>query len=245
MQSLLNLGCGFKTSGNPAVINIDWSLYLRLAKLPLPRSVISRCLGPVRAKNLASVDGNILLHDLRRGIPFPDCSADAVYHSHFLEHIPRSCVDGLFDDIFRVLKPAGIHRIVCPDLTRIVRDYLASFDQCCFDGISCDGHEFHVAELLEQSIRFESHGTSKQPKFRRFLENLLLGDARRRGELHLWMYDRVLLEQLLRRSGFVQISFPSFNSSNIKSFPEFRLETNAQGSEYLPGSLYCEATKPR
>lgn len=34
---LLNLGCGYKTSDLPGVVNIDWSPYVRLAKNPVLR----------------------------------------------------------------------------------------------------------------------------------------------------------------------------------------------------------------
>ena len=68
--------------------------------------------------------GELLPHDLRRGIPFPDGSVDAVYHSHVLEHIDRSAVPGCLAEIRRVLRIGGVHRIVVPDLELVVRNYL-------------------------------------------------------------------------------------------------------------------------
>ena len=68
------------------------------------------------------------MHDLKKGIPAADDSADAVYHSHVLEHVDREAVPGFMAEALRVLKPGGVHRIVVPDFERHVRDYLSSLD---------------------------------------------------------------------------------------------------------------------
>lgn len=67
MAVVVNLGCGGKT--HPACINIDRSVPARLK-----RSLIGRATGPLvvgsrRLEQLRALDGNIVFHDLRRGIP--------------------------------------------------------------------------------------------------------------------------------------------------------------------------------
>lgn len=69
----------------------------------------------------------VVVHDLKKGIPAPAASVDAVYHSHVLEHIDRDAVPGFFADIARVLRPGGVHRIVVPDLERYAHEYLDSW----------------------------------------------------------------------------------------------------------------------
>ncbi len=64
-----------------------------------------------------------ILHDLSKGIPFPDNSVDFVYNEHFIEHL--SYEDGLsfMREAFRALKPGGVLRIACPDLDFLIRGY--------------------------------------------------------------------------------------------------------------------------
>ncbi|MGH2534740.1 MAG: class I SAM-dependent methyltransferase [Thermomicrobiales bacterium] len=62
--------------------------------------------------------------DLRRGLPFPDNSASAVFSEHLFEHIPLDGAMALLAECRRVLVPGGIFRIGVPDLDRYVRAYL-------------------------------------------------------------------------------------------------------------------------
>ncbi len=97
--------------------------------------------------------------------------------------------------------------------------------------------------MVEQMIRKEAFGTSQQPTLQRALENALLGDARRRGETHQWMYDRVNLQHLLEKAGFKQIEVMDFATSSIPRWDTIGLDRDKQGSEYKPGSLYMEAVR--
>jgi hypothetical protein len=47
---LLNLGCGVKTSPRPEVINLDWTIYLRLKRNPLLRWLEKTLLGDARQR---------------------------------------------------------------------------------------------------------------------------------------------------------------------------------------------------
>ena len=104
-------------------------------------------------------------------------------------------------------------------------------------------HENYIAKIIEQSVRKSAHGTGKQRRFRKYLENLLLGDAMSRGETHQWMYDRVSLAYLLKTAGFRSVEVKKYNESSIPKWPVYNLETNSIGKEYKPGSLYVETCK--
>jgi len=52
-------------------------------------------------------DGLYLLHDLSKGIPFPDESADAILSSHCLEHFSFDDGERLLGECWRVLKRAA------------------------------------------------------------------------------------------------------------------------------------------
>src|SRR4051812_3427782 len=84
-MKILNIGCGVKASSNTNVINIDWSIYLRIKRNPLLYHIMKLFLNAERRQALDSIPDNVMLHDLRKGLPFVDNSVDAVYHSHFLE----------------------------------------------------------------------------------------------------------------------------------------------------------------
>jgi SAM-dependent methyltransferase len=234
----LNLGCGSKTSADPEVVNVDWSIYLRLKRSPVLHALARHALDDARSKKLAALDVNILVHDLSKGIPAEDASVDVVYHSHLLEHLDRSAAQTFMLETYRVLKPGGVHRIVVPDLARLAGDYLAHLDTG--DAAS---HDAYVGALIEQSVRREAHGTSSKPRLRRLIENLVLGDARRRGETHQWMYDTKNLTYLLQQSRFQQITCVLYNTSAVTDWNRFALDLQSDGTEYKPGSLYMECRK--
>ncbi|WP_041470489.1 hypothetical protein [Chloroflexus aggregans] len=100
-----------------------------------------------------------------------------------------------------------------------------------------------MAAIIEQSVRKAAFSTKYKKPLRRFIEQLVLGDARRRGETHQWMYDRINLPVLLERTGFHHITILSYNTSNIPNWEQYGLDVDADGRQYKPGSLYVEAQK--
>jgi len=96
MSYRVNLACGqhFISDGN--WINLDYD----------PRS--------------ASVKRANLLEKL----PIPDKSAEVVYCSHFLEHIPYKMITTFLGECLRILQPAGILRLALPDMESMCRTYL-------------------------------------------------------------------------------------------------------------------------
>ena len=54
-----------------------------------------------------------IVADIENGLPFlPDSSVDEIFSRHVLEHIEN--LELLIKEIFRVLKPGGIHRVIVP-----------------------------------------------------------------------------------------------------------------------------------
>ena len=198
-----------------------------------------------RLERLTTLPDNILVHDLRKGIPFPDGSVGAVYHSHILEHIDRNAAQDFMEEICRVLKPGHIQRIVVPDLEYLVKQYSESVNRAD-DGGDTKSHDQTVAEILEQAVRREASGTAGKSRIRRQVENLLLGGARRRGETHQWMYDRINLAALLEDSGFVEVRRKTFRTSDIPNWERLGqgLDRNPDGSEGKEFSLCIEAVRP-
>jgi SAM-dependent methyltransferase len=69
--------------------------------------------------------------------------------------------------------------------------------------------------------------------------------ARRTGELHRWMYDRLSLRLLLESAGFVDVARRGFDESAIRGWERYRLDAAADGSgPRKPDSLFVEASRP-
>jgi len=241
-MKILNLGCGTKTCNKSGVINIDWSIYLRLKK-KIFTPIVPLFIKGERLEKFNSLPENILVHNLAKGIPFDTDSVDAVYHSHMLEHLDKDVAEKFLIEIKRVLKPGGIHRIVVPDLEKACRDYIVHISFCETNPDESDNHDICIARLLQQSVQKEAYGTSQQSPLRRFVENLILGDARRRGETHQWMYDRINLKSKLLNIGYKDVYLQDYNTSLIPDWNEYALDVDDKGNQYKPESLYVEALK--
>ncbi|HVU38615.1 MAG TPA: methyltransferase domain-containing protein [Opitutales bacterium] len=126
---LVNLGCGARF--HPAWINYD---------------IVSR-------------NPAVIAHDLRAGIPLPDNSCDAVYHSHILEHMRRDEALPFLRECRRVLKPGGVIRIATPDLERIGRLYLEKLDAAAkgTPGAAAD-YDWMLLEMYDQTVREQPGG---------------------------------------------------------------------------------------
>lgn len=156
-RSLLNLGCGDRRHD-------DW---------------VNADLMPVAA--------DVLAIDLRKPLPFPDGSFEGVYASHVLEHLAPIEALALLRECRRVLRPKGTVRVVVPDLERIARDYLASFDQASAtpDPEARWRHRWMTVELLDQLVRTRCGGVMRRwwscdpPPCRDFVERRVGAEAAR------------------------------------------------------------------
>jgi SAM-dependent methyltransferase len=241
MMKILNLGCGTKTSSNPNVVNIDWSIYLRIKNNRLLRAVAPFFLKDIRLERFNSLPDNVIVHNLAKGIPFDSNSIDVVYHSHLLEHLDKGVAKRFLLEVKRVLKPGGIQRIVVPDFEKACSAYVSHIAACEKNAEESEMHDSYIASIIEQSVRREAFGASQETPFRRLIENKLLGDARKRGETHQWMYDRINLSVILTDLGYNSPQLQNYNRSLIPGWGQYGLDTDEYGNEYKPGSLYMEA----
>lgn len=239
---VVNLGCGPKTS--ELCINVDWSIYIILYQNQWLLPLLAPLIGHDRVQRVKAMHGKTLCHDLKRGIPFPDGSVDAVYHSHLMEHIDRHAIPAFQEEIYRVLKPGGIQRVCIPDLEQLICQYTKSLSADDLTREASLSHDNSVGEIFEQSVRRASAAARGRSGFRLWLENLLLGDARARGETHQWMWDRVNIRAVLMDAGFADLSIRSWEVSAIEDWPQTGLERWSDGREYKPNSLYLECRKP-
>jgi SAM-dependent methyltransferase len=243
--TLLNLGCGKKA--HQEWNNLDSSVSIRIAQNKVVKSLLTRFgfLHGDRLKSINELPESILRRDLSKGIPYANNTFDMVYHSHLLEHLSLSAASVFLEECKRVLKPKGIIRIVVPDFEKLCNDYVDMMNsKNDAEEVEMDAYWKLVNPILEQMVRRESAGSSDQKLWRRKLENLILGDATKRGETHQWMHDRVSLSNMLARGGFIDITLVKYNKSSLETWNIFCLDKKEDGNEYKPKSIYIEATAP-
>jgi SAM-dependent methyltransferase len=243
MAKILNIGCGTKTSASPDIIHLDWSMYLHIRSNPLLSALSLLFLDKGRLKALKTLPDTVIAHDVKKGIPFPDNSIDAVYHCHFFGHLDREDALKFIAEAKRVLKEGGIHRIAIPDFELICTNYLQHVKACEENPDEQANHDRYISKMIEIMVRKEPYGTSCQKPLRRWLENLFLGDARKRGETLQWYYDRMNLTYFLQDAGYRSVSRQTYQTSGIPGWNDYGLDLDASGDQYRPGTLYIEAVK--
>ena len=82
------------------------------------------------------------------GLPYDDNSFDVVYSSHFIEHIPEGKIEFFFNDIYRILKPQGLIRLVTPDLEFLNNEYKINYDKKAFKKAN-----FITSLTIDQCVR--------------------------------------------------------------------------------------------
>ena len=148
------------------------------------------------------------------GIPCPAGSATAVYSSHMIEHLDRGEARAFLTEVRRVLRPGGVVRIVAPDLSRLVIDYLATGDA---DGFVSGMHM----------------GLDRPAGLGGWVRWAVVGPRH-----HLWMYDGESLTRLLRETGFADATAVPPGSTSIAD-PGL-LDLRERAAE----SVYVEAVRP-
>lgn len=175
---------------------------------------------------------NLVFHDCRKKLPFPDNYADYIYSSHFIEHVKRYEAIDLLKECYRVLKPGGTIRVVVPDLEILCKKYLEK-DYEFFGRMSVflDStikkplKEVVLADWFTEYFYLYTH----RIKPKTFKERVVNYFTRP----HKWMYDADSLEVILKQTGFIDIIKKECKVGNLPDldfldkFPEQSLHTEA------------------
>jgi predicted SAM-dependent methyltransferase len=109
--------------------------------------------------DIVSTGESVIAHDLTQGIPFPDASFDVVYHSHVIEHIPKTEAESFLKECYRVLRPQGVLRVVVPDLEQIAKTYLMALEKASNGSQEwADNYEWIMLEMYDMTVRNDSGG---------------------------------------------------------------------------------------
>ncbi len=219
----LHLGCGLTTPSS--WVNLDGSWNAWFAKHPRLRRVL-RAL-PILPSSQLDIpwSPDILIHDVRKGLPFPDNSLSAIYSSHFLEHLYMREADALLAECFRVLRPDGVIRMVVPDLRAILSGY---------DGqeATSNGDAPH-GDITVRKLLLRRQDPPRGNLIYRIYNSF--NDF----QIHKWMYDANSLAFHIRRAGFANVSEMKYLESRIPQIDEIE-----HADRVLNGGLVVEGIKP-
>jgi predicted SAM-dependent methyltransferase len=225
----LNVGCGMQAP--PGWTNVDGSWNARLAKYPKIRRMLSRLRLLPSDKLEIPWSSSIVIHDIRKPLPFSDNSASVVYASHVLEHLYREEGQRLMAESFRVLEAGGVLRIVVPDLRTIVEEYLGN---AASKGQRGDSEAIRPADRMNQRLLMRWPTPSSSYLLYRVYNSWQDFHS------HKWMYDADSLIALFNRTGFVQVERRECHDSRIAGIPEVEDQ-----SRILDGAGVCvEGVKP-
>lgn len=184
-KEYLNLGCGQRIEKKLINLDYDW------------RPGVDIC------------------WDLKNGIPLNSESIKGVFTEHCLEHVSFDVADRVIGEIWRVLKPGGIVRIVVPDGELYLRTYLRKIigdQEVSFPFSTQDQYQNVYSPIMSVNRIFRAHG-------------------------HQYIFDFDCLNHLLTKWRFVAIKREAYLSGRL---PALLLDTESRAVE----SLYVEAQKP-
>lgn len=88
--------------------------------------------------------------DLRRRLPLPDQSVEAILAEHSMEHLFLDDVVRLVEECYRVMKPGGVIRVVAPDALFLARMLLDPEEPEVLEQIRID-REIHRTAIDDNS----------------------------------------------------------------------------------------------
>ena len=163
------------------------------------------------------------------GLPFADGQCRYVFLSHLLEHLfyPTDA-NSLLEDIYRILQPGGVVRIVVPDIAQCIQAY-----------------QENDTAFFQQRIEHWGTGDGNATRLEHFLSYAGAGpDPAWLFEAHKFGYDFETLQRALQRVGFKTIIRSNFMASTHEAL---RVDEHSQvasakhGEQYY--SLFVEAIK--
>lgn len=128
MKKYLNFGCGKKY--NPEWTNLDFS----------------------------TDSPEVIASNLMDSLPFEDESFVACYSSHVIEHFHEGDALNIFREVYRVLSPGGIFRVVVPDFEDCIREYLSTLQALRSGKGVPANYEWIRIELIDQFVRDDFGG---------------------------------------------------------------------------------------
>jgi predicted SAM-dependent methyltransferase len=192
----VQLGCGPGPLA-PGWAHVDGSWNARLSKYPRVQRLAARLAGRVAEGAEHVWSRQVVIHDVRKPLPFKDQSVCAVYSSHLLEHLYIPDAERLLGECHRILRAKGVLRVVVPDLREMVSRYVAGDPETSGDELM---RALHVRPVQSPPAN---------PIVRAYTS---LFDF----HSHKWMYDAASLARRLAQAGFHDVRERACHDSAIQ-----------------------------
>jgi predicted SAM-dependent methyltransferase len=209
-MTYLNIGCGLKAPKN--WINIDASPSLLISKLTVCRLLLG--------KRLPAWPHNVQYGNIVSGVDIQRNGCDLIFASHVLEHLSLDDAHIALANIYSILKPGGILRLIVPDLFTITHQYV--------DRVNTINDPKAAFKFLDDlGVGFRMQRTSILARLINAFSN----------SQHQWMWDELSLKQALASAGFRDIMKRRYGDWADNHFEEVEEE----GRHY--NSICVEAKK--
>ena len=154
---------------------------------------------------------DILVIDMRHGLPFGDQSVEILFSEHFLEHLPIEIVKGsVLPEVRRILRPGGFLRFSIPNGEYFIQQYLkAKSGQA--DPIYNDNRHGETPMTILNGV---THGGG-----------------------HHFLYDFETLAVMLKELGFINIRQAYYGDSECEEL----VDKDRKDDWRIAMSLYIEA----
>lgn len=191
------------------------------------RNYINMGSGPFVVAGLINIDffftaGIDYGADLRYPLKIGSETVDGIFIEHTLEHLTYSEAGHLLAECYRILKPAGVIRIVLPDLSLFINNYSSGNDEW-----------FAAWERL-----MFTHSSEPERARRRLASPLEAISFVTQEYGHKSSWDFHTLKAYLEKAGFLKVMETVFRQGEI---PELLIDLDEEDRKFV--SFYVEAVK--
>ena len=208
----LNIGSGAKAA--EGYLNFDYSPNVILSRFPFLKA-LGKSFGILKPEHMTTWDRRVRYKDARK-IRYPDNSIEAIYSSHFLEHVFFWQAQAFLDSSYRMLNKGGTIRLALPDYKEIAKEFVENY-----------ARDPYLASL-EFNQNLLSYPLKKSDLFGFLLNSKF-------GHVHRWHPTEGLVSEMLKISGFRDIRSQTFQKGQ---FPDLEIIEERDTSTF-----YLEATK--
>lgn len=151
---------------------------------------------------------NILVCNVRKGLPYPDGSFDVIYCNHVMEHFTPDEGLAFLHELKRVLKSSGRIRLVVPDLERKTKDYLTRLKNYIENPTAENytTYNWSVLNLIDQMVREKPGGY--------MIEALNEGNI---DDEQILKNNGDVFNNFLNRKDFEKVNYPNFEQPSVLS----------------------------
>lgn len=163
-------------------------------------------------------------HNALEALPFPENSILKIQSQDVFEHLPFENLPFVLDEIYRVLKPAGVFRLSVPDYRSPLLKKRSIFDdrQRVIGDLMMGASATYDSATAQTKVTFSQDGNAHLwfPKYELILDLIVKSDIRKCATIKFYQCftndENFLTEPIPENEMFVLRSLPHDNRSNGK-----------------------------